>query len=649
LRAVRELTRRVRAFAGRFLESTSGNTAMIFGLVSITVIMAGGAAVDVARAVSMKTRLSSALDAAALAVGTQLDLDEMELEEMAQKYFDANYPASALGSAGAVVLDQNGEHISLSVTGTVDTMLLRIININQFDLNVTNEVTRAANNLEVALALDITGSMKGQQLTDLITASKDMVDMIVQDVQTPYYTKLAIAPYAAAVNVGSYAASIRGSIAAALTITDVGWQTGVTKAITAATKANPAVITSAGHGFVTGDKIWIHSVVGMTSLNNKPYIVGTTTANTFQLKNYNNNNVDSTGYSAYTSGGTIRKCLINTVGVNGCELRVTSAGHGFVNGDRVVIKNVTGTGVTAANNDTTDTNDSNDADGKRATWSIFNVTADTFDVAANMPSGTASGSLWSYTSGGSLYCSNQGCEYHRFTSQGGPTKVFQISTCVSDRSGSEAFTDAAPSTALLARVYPASPNPPASATNPCVGQTIMPLSTNKVALKAQIDSFTAAGSTAGQLGTAWGWYLLSPNFSYLWPSESQPAAYGTDHLYKIFVLMTDGEFNTVYCNDVISQSSTSGSGSSNDHKNCNAPNGSGFANAQALCDAMKAPGKDIIIYTVGFNIGSDPNAQAIMSYCATDAEHEYYPTTGAELQTTFQAIAQEISQLRLSQ
>jgi hypothetical protein len=113
--------------------------------------------------------------------------------------------------------------------------------------------------------------------------------------------------------------------------------------------------------------------------------------------------------------------------------------------------------------------------------------------------------------------------------------------------------------------------------------------------------------------------------------------------------MTDGEFNTVYCNDVISQSSTSGSGSSNDHKNCNAPNGSGFANAQALCDAMKAPGKDVIIYTVGFNIGSDPNAQAIMSYCATDAEHEYYPDTGAELQTTFQLIAQEISQLRLSQ
>jgi hypothetical protein len=38
-----------------------------------------------------------------------------------------------------------------------------------------------------------------------------------------------------------------------------------------------------------------------------------------------------------------------------------------------------------------------------------------------------------------------------------------------------------------------------------------------------------------------------------------------------------------------------------------------------------------------------------MNYCATDAEHAYFPSTGGELKTAFQLIAQEISQLRLSQ
>ena len=104
MRVFPDVMRRARSFAGQFLESTSGNTAMIFGLVSVILLMAGGAGIDVARAVSMKTRLSSALDAAALAVGTQIDLDEDELKVMAQNYFDANYPDGALGDTDPLVL-----------------------------------------------------------------------------------------------------------------------------------------------------------------------------------------------------------------------------------------------------------------------------------------------------------------------------------------------------------------------------------------------------------------------------------------------------------------------------------------------------------------------------------------------------------------
>jgi hypothetical protein len=376
----------------------------------------------------------------------------------------------------------------------------------------------------------------------------------------------------------------------------------------------------------------------MTTINNKPYIVfldGTTTTTTFKLKKYDGTLLDTSGYNSYSSSSSdkVRKCMVNTVGVNGCELRVTSAGHGFADGARVVIKNVTGgTGMTAANNDTSDSNDGDDGDGTRGTWDVFNVTADTFDIDANMPSGTGSSSLWSYGSGGNIWCSNQGCEWYRFTTGTGSMKVFQVSTCVSERA-TEAFTDAGPGTALLGKNYPAS-------NNPCVGQAIKPLSTDQAALKAQIDSFSAAGSTAGHIGVAWAWYMVSPDFANLWPAASQPAAYGTDHLFKVVVLMTDGAFNTFYCNDVISHQSTSGSGNLSDHISCDAPNGTAFAQAQALCDGMKASGKDIIVYTVGLQI---------MNYCATDAEHAYFPSTGGELKTAFQLIAQEISQLRLSQ
>lgn len=75
-----------------------------------------------------------------------------------------------------------------------------------------------------------------------------------------------------------------------------------TKSITGASQANPCVITSAGHGYSNGDVIMIGSVVGMTQLNYRFYVVANAAANTFELSG-----VDSSGYTAYSSAGTLSK------------------------------------------------------------------------------------------------------------------------------------------------------------------------------------------------------------------------------------------------------------------------------------------------------------------------------------------------------
>ena len=53
------------------------------------------------------------------------------------------------------------------------------------------------------------------------------------------------------------------------------------KTITAITKANPGVITCSSHGYLTGDEINISSIVGMTELNNKRFLVVKIDGNTF--------------------------------------------------------------------------------------------------------------------------------------------------------------------------------------------------------------------------------------------------------------------------------------------------------------------------------------------------------------------------------
>jgi hypothetical protein len=121
---------------------------------------------------------------------------------------------------------------------------------------------------------------------------------------------------------------------------------------------------------------------------------------------------------------------------------------------------------------------------------------------------------------------------------------------------------------------------------------------------------------------------------------------GLPLLRKILILMTDGEYNSAYCKGVISQDSTSGSGSNTDHINCNAPNGQSFNQAESLCTNMKATG--FIVYTIGFNIVDDQRARDLMSSCATDALHAYQASTGDELQQAFRDIAAKISALRLT-
>lgn len=78
-------------------------------------------------------------------------------------------------------------------------------------------------------------------------------------------------------------------------------------AITGATQANPCVISVAGTPFANGDWVFITGVVGMTQLNGNTYIVAGVAAGHFSLHDLDGNNVNSSAFTAYTSGGTVSR------------------------------------------------------------------------------------------------------------------------------------------------------------------------------------------------------------------------------------------------------------------------------------------------------------------------------------------------------
>jgi len=82
---------------------------------------------------------------------------------------------------------------------------------------------------------------------------------------------------------------------------------GAAKTITAITQANPGVITASSHGFSNGDEIFVDGIAGMTELNGRNFKVANATTNTFTLVGLFANAIDTSGFGAYTSGGSADK------------------------------------------------------------------------------------------------------------------------------------------------------------------------------------------------------------------------------------------------------------------------------------------------------------------------------------------------------
>jgi hypothetical protein len=79
------------------------------------------------------------------------------------------------------------------------------------------------------------------------------------------------------------------------------------KTITGITQANPGVVTSAAHGFSNGDTVVISGVVGMTQVNGKRFKVANVATNTFELQDIDGNNVNTSSYTTYVSGGVANR------------------------------------------------------------------------------------------------------------------------------------------------------------------------------------------------------------------------------------------------------------------------------------------------------------------------------------------------------
>jgi Flp pilus assembly protein TadG len=154
-----------------------GNIAMMVALLAVPMIGMVAIAVDGARAWLLRSRMSTALDAAALVGARNLytasgardaDVGAIFWANMGMR--STNYdPAQAVGKAwqsfmGANIILQTPETVDertfrLTARAVLPTTFARVIGYNNFDFTLRSTSRRAEMGMELALVLDITGSM----------------------------------------------------------------------------------------------------------------------------------------------------------------------------------------------------------------------------------------------------------------------------------------------------------------------------------------------------------------------------------------------------------------------------------------------------------------------------------------------------------
>lgn len=510
-------------FLQRFTRNRKGTALVLFGLMAVPLVGFAGAAVDMARWSNAADVTKHAADSAVLAGVAALKQGKTpaEAKTVAEKYYADNISNRLSLAADNIEFSVNAEGTKVTANGeaAIETTLLKVIGVNSLPIAAHSGssfssaeliASSGGGNLEIAVMLDVTGSMcddgvgpctTSSKLSALKVAAKDLVDLVVWDDQSSNTSRVALVPFSTRVRVEQDGHG--GAMMKKLTNLDATWTGWYQKCV-----------SGSGGG-------------------------GSENAGNWVCNNYQ---------TSMAANWKVMPCVTD---------RFYNTGWLY---------------------DTTD-----DAPGA---WHWMNA-----HDGGRMTSSWDSSDLDPWIEKG--LTSSDPAKHWNFEPNG---------TCFDVANANE----------------------------------IMPLSSNKAALKARIDGLEAFGATAGALGTSFSWYMLSPKWKNVWPAASEPAPYsqltettssGGHKLRKIAIMMSDGVYNTYRGWKEQDQTRVSGY-------------------ATTMCTNMKAAG--IEIFTVGFDLDSlsgteRTTAENTLKACGTDIEHFYDTLDISQLQQAFKEIAIKIS------
>ena len=185
-----------------FAKDARGNTAIMFALAALPMMIMAGGVIDLTSSYSMKAKLQKAVDAAALATAAAYGLNEDESRQAGVKTFQSNFAMSSGSGPVTPAITIKDSEVVVTARAKAPASFLKLVRIDSIDIAARAVVKRSYGTLEVALVLDNTKSMAGSKLTTLKSASRNLVSTLFSEGKAGRI-RVSVVPYATYVNVGT--------------------------------------------------------------------------------------------------------------------------------------------------------------------------------------------------------------------------------------------------------------------------------------------------------------------------------------------------------------------------------------------------------------------------------------------------------------
>lgn len=203
-----------------FVRNDTGSMAALMALVLAVVMLSAGGAIDFLRWNKAHRQTKSAIDAAVLAGGRSLIIspgDTRAAVAVATKVYELQTAGRAPLASDSIhfLVDPTNGIVSAAGSANISTTILRAVGMEQLGV-ITDAGSGSAkamvtpggpggSNLEVAVMLDVTGSMCADgagpctddpKLKGLKDAATELVNIVVQDDQSTFTSRVALVPFA---------------------------------------------------------------------------------------------------------------------------------------------------------------------------------------------------------------------------------------------------------------------------------------------------------------------------------------------------------------------------------------------------------------------------------------------------------------------